>query len=244
MRVWLAAIAFTCLNAAPAGAFIEDYLPGSFKSATCPLPQHKVLDIKADQKVQIDGVQFSNEPEGLFFSGKSASGKSWSVKFDQVGFGGTIYKADFDGNGQQDFAALVYTAACGIAPPSRLLMVLFDKDRAPHAFELVGYFNNTRDNKRIEDLVTVGKNSGAYLINQDLTWHSTKEKDRSYWRWNLYRLRNARMEPVSGYFAGSNFPTYVWYTDKPNHKISRISTTLEKKNKVADGIPEVPVTFQ
>lgn len=244
MRVWLAAVAVLCLNAAPAGAYIEDFLPGAFKSATRAVPQHKLFEIEADQKKQIDGVEFANQPDGFSVSGKSAGGKSWSVKFDQVGLGGTVFKADLDGNGQQDFAAIVGTAACGIAPPSRLMMLLFDKDRVPHAYEIIGYFNAGPQDKAIEDIVTMGKNSGSVLINQELTWHSTKEKDRHYWRWSLYRLKDAHMVPLSGAFAGSVFPTYVWYTDKPNHKISRLTAILEKKNKDADGIPPVPVEIR
>lgn len=215
----------------PAHGYIEDYLPQQVRQSMKRVTQKKLATIETNQKLQVASVALSNDTDGFVIKGKTTAGESWAIRRDPIGFGGTLYQADVDGNGQPDLLLISNTAACGIAPPRAIMVVLFDKQHLPTADEIVGYFNETADEKAIEDLVRLSPSSPPVLLQQHLVYAKVAGKDRNYWRWEVYRAVNGKFDPWQTSIAGCRFPCYVWYTDKANHKVSASSSTLEKTTK-------------
>lgn len=212
----------------PAHGYIEDYLPQQVRQSMKRVPQKKLASIETNQKLQVASVDLADDTDGFVIKGKTTAGESWVIKRDPIGFGGTVYQADVDSNGQPDLLLISNTAACGIAPPRAIMVVLFDKQHLPTAYEIVGYFNETRDEKAIEDLVKLSPSSPPVLLQQRLVYANVAGKDRHYWRWEVYRAVNGKFAPWDTTLAGCKFPCYVWYTQKANHKVSTSSATLEK----------------
>jgi len=80
---------------------------------------------------------------------------------------GGLWKGDLDGNGKEDIFALFYTGACGIAPSTYAITVLFDDQLSPHVYEMTGYFASNAGT--IEDLRKLDTLKEAVFIDQLLT---------------------------------------------------------------------------
>jgi len=214
----------------PAHAYLQGYVPSGLQGRVEPIRQKVLLDeIKNDSEYSALGLRILNNEDGLFIKGKDASGAAWTVKTDYAGLGGSAYSGDVDGNGEEDLMILAGTGACGIAPPSRLLIVLFDKKKRPHPYETVGYM--WHPHKGIQDVVRVKGIAGGVILQQDLTYVSGVTRDRSYWRWHAYQARDAQIKPLTGVIGACAFPTFVWYTQKDNHKTSAMTAQLERTTR-------------
>jgi hypothetical protein len=214
--------------AAPANAYIADYLPQSLRARAKQIEQKCVLpEIKNDTTASIAAYEVANKEDGLFVRGKAKDGTSWSVKTDCAGLGGSIWTADVDGNGEEDLILLAATGACGIGPPTRILTLLMDHGGKPHPYETVGYSYDA-DKTGCVDWVRVPGVDGAVLVQQDLTWVTGVKRDRSYWRFHLYQAKDATISRLDGSVAGGTFPTFVWYTTNANHKTSNMVSMLER----------------
>ena len=228
----------------PVLAYIEDYLPAGVLGKMKPISLKQLAEVKPAQTLQLGNVKLSNQGDVFSLKGTSKSGKPWSLERDPIGFGGTLYQADLDRNGHPDLLLITNTAACGIAPPREVTILLFDKNGTPRGFRLAGYFNSDEKKNTIEDLVRLrGGGTTPVLLHQELVYATTKNKDRSYWRWVAYRAVNCRMEAWNVTLGSTPFPCYVWYTFNPNHRLSATKWAfLEKATKAEQeqrGIVEV-----
>lgn len=250
MKSWLSLALTLALSSAliigmsaPAGAYIEDYLPAGVVGKVKPISLKHLSEVEPDQTLQLGNVTLSNQADGFSLKGKSNTGRSWSFEREAIGFGGTLFQADLDRNGHQDLVLISNTAACGIAPSRDVIVLLFDNQDIPHGYELVGYFNTTDKNNGIEDLVHLaGGGMTPVLLNQELVYATIRNKGRHYWRWVAYRAVNCRMEPWNITLSGTSFPCYVWYTSEPNHKLSANWNLLEKTTRADQkGLSEVTI---
>jgi hypothetical protein len=229
--------------ARPASAYIADYLPQSLQGKARQIKQECVLkEIKNDMQTAVSGFDVANKEDGLFVRGKGKDGTAWRVKTDYCGLGGSIWRADVDGNGEQDLIVLAATGACGIAPPTRILTVLMDKGGKPHPYETVGYSYDA-DGTGCMDWVRIPGLDGGVMVQQDLTWVAGVRRDKSYWRFHLYKAKDAKITPLGGVVAGGLFPTFVWYTTEANHKTSGMRDVLERTTRTQqnDGWKQLPV---
>lgn len=224
--LWLVA----AVNAAvtPASAYFNDYFPDSVAKHFRVAPQSTLLEeIKTDQHVDLDRIAVSNDDKGFVVSGKTKSGKNWTLKMDPVGLGGSIIKCDFDANGIDDWIIMASTGGCGLAPPRYMTFLMFDTDLLPHAAQVVAY-SYQDDTKPVEDIVMLPGRKAPVMVQQDMCWVTGQKRDRTYWRWHFYGAKNYKLAPADGIVGGVKFPTFVWYTFKPNHKISAMASELEK----------------
>lgn len=144
----------------------------------------------------------------LVFSGRDLSGKEWSIETDRRIFYDSIYEGDLDRNGVRDLVLNIYTGGNGLAPPTELLFLTFDRQGRPTLFTATGYFDGKDDH--IFDLADMDGDGRAELLYMIF--------NQGYWITNLYRLRESRWSRVEGRFAGLNFPAYTRFTRRPNHK--------------------------
>jgi hypothetical protein len=144
----------------------------------------------------------------LVFSGRDGSGTEWRVKTDTYIYYDAVYEGDLDRNGLRDLVLTAYTGGNGLAPPTDLIFLTFDRGGRPTLFEATGYFDPQDD--RIFGVADMDGDERAELLFMTF--------DDGYWITNVYRLRESRWSLVRGRFAGLSFPAYTRFTRRPNHK--------------------------
>ncbi|MGD9682468.1 MAG: hypothetical protein AB7W16_14880 [Candidatus Obscuribacterales bacterium] len=212
----------------PARAYYDDYLPAPLVATIKRFPQRLVADeIPNDNwsKEIRAGVTASTAEGYLTISGKDASGKDWSVRDDlSEYFGASMYAADLDANGREDIVIWLATGSCGL-PYSVVFVYLFDADNVPHKQEAVSRFYC--DEKGLSDLIEAPDGRGAMILIQDLAQVELEGKYHSYWRFSALRPRGTDLVEVDR-LSGVRFPSFVFFTNKPNHKISKNTALLER----------------
>lgn len=242
----LAPAFMTVAASAPAAAYIGDYLPAGVIGKMKTVPLKFVAEVKPDQTLHFGNVTMSNQPDAFSLKGKNKAGNPWTFERSAIGFGGTLYQADLDRNGHPDLLLISNTAACGIAPSREVVILLFDNQDMPRGYQLVGYFNTTDKDRAIEDLVhIVGGGMTPVLLNQELVYANTRNKDRHYWRWVAYHAVDGRLKPWSVTLGGTAFPCYIWYTQGPNHKLSGHADFLDRATRAEQkAVTEVEIKQQ
>lgn len=227
MSASLALLGVLC--AAPCKAAVDDYVPQAFRAAEV-VPQKKIAELKPEQKLRIGDIEVKNETDGFIMKGKTKSGLPWKFQQDPVGLGGDLFQCDLDRNGTKDLLLLRATGACGAAPYSELTVMLFDKNNLPHCYGMTGYFNTTDNDKAIEEVVRVG-NRGPFILQQQLVYGPLRERSKNYWRNQVYKPSNSKLDVFRGSIGGTKVPCYVWYKYKPNHQVASYSATLDAATK-------------
>ncbi len=213
--------------AAPAQAYYDDYLPAPLVKSAKMLPQKLVAEFDHTWKCEVlKGVTAENGENGFTLKGTDKNGKPWSIaETESRSFGGSCYIADVDKNSVDDVIFFFYTGSCGL-PFYACTVFFFDKDGVPHRDEYVSRFTMTKNG--LQDLLQASDGKGAYLVIQDLAYGSLKGRDLGYWRWTMVRARDCKFEEVKSAF-GMQFPSYVWFTNKPNHLLSSRASILERE---------------
>jgi hypothetical protein len=207
----------------------RDYLPFS-ESKLRPFPLKRTEltreALMRDEGVTIAGVRIREEerPRGagavsraegeglldwmLVFSGRDLEGREWRVVSGVVIHYEAVYEGDLDRNGRPDLVLCAGTGGNGLAPPTHLIFLTFDRRGRPTLFQVVGHFEALPD--RIFDVADVDGDGRAELLYMGF--------NGGYWITNLYRVRESRWSRVKGRFAGLNFPLYTRFTRRPNHR--------------------------
>lgn len=218
---------------APSYAALADYVPEPIRRGSRIAPQKRVasLDTWKKANIQLGAVNLSNDPKGFVLTGKTTTSTPWKIERSAAEWGGQLFECDLDRNGTRDLISFTYTGACGIAPPGRLLIMLFEKNGYPHCYEMFGYFETNKEDV-LTDVFSIG-NSGPLIMQQQLIWvPANKEHSaRHYWRHQLYKATNCKLEPWKGRRGGSIVPCYVYYTYKPNHRVAPNSAAIEAISK-------------
>lgn len=208
-----------------AEAYYDNYLPDQIKLSSGKLRQTKLGEISADwSKLAPNGIQIECKEAILSLKGMDKSGHAWTIRDEnERGFGGTVYIADVDKNGCDDLVFLFGTSSCGL--PFQSLDVLFlAKDGTAKYEEVLSRFSENDDG--VDDL-RVGKDGCTYLLVQDLSYGTLGKRDLSYWRFSAMKAENCTLKDVPLAF-GLRLPCFVWFTSKPNHKLSTRTALLEK----------------
>ncbi len=227
--LWLAAlVSFT--EAPSTFAYYRDYVPAKLLAVKA-IPQRLVaLDFDHDWKCEVlPGITATN-CEGQFdLVGCDSQGKLWKVSEEESrDFGGSCYTADVDGNGKQDIVLHFPNASCGY-PFSSLVIIFIDQDGCPHREEVVSRFS--ADKNGVVDIIRAASPKGAYVLQQDLAFGRFNNRDCGYWRWSALLAKNCKLVEVKSVFD-TNFPCYVFFTNRPNHLLSRHSDALERLFKM------------
>lgn len=229
MAMAAVAVAAALASMPAAQAYYDDYLPAPMQRRIQPYAQRTIAtEIPNDNwsKEIRPGVTARTAEGYLTISGKDAAGKDWSIREDLAEFlGGSLYAADLDRNGREDIVMRLATGACGL-PWSVVFVYLFDRDDIPHKQEAVSRFDC--DEKGLSDLIEDPDGQGAILLIQDLAQATVDGKDHSYWRFSALRPRNMELVETDKLF-GVKLPSFVLFTNKPNHKISKNAGLIEKK---------------
>jgi hypothetical protein len=226
----LSALAFSVLLAPQASAqsVERDYLPfGERKLRRFPLKRTALTReaLMSERGLNVSGVTIreeelpgaggsrntgeEDEPERrLAFTGRDLEGREWRLTTDTDVYYDAVYEGDLDRNGQPDLVVSIGTGGNGLAPPTRLVFLTFDRRRRPALFEATGYFEpRPGDIFDVADLNGDGRAELLYMNYGD-----------GYWITNLYRMRESRWSRVEGRFAGLSFPLYTRFTARPNHR--------------------------
>jgi hypothetical protein len=211
-------------NAAAQGVN-ADYLPFSqSRWRPFPLKRHDVSGIRGEKPLVISGVRLreeegerpveGGEPEGayqLIFSGRDRAGAEWELKTEGHSYYEALYEGDLDRNGVRDLVLAIGTGGNGLAPPTHLVFLTFDRAGRPNLLEATGYFDaRPSDIFDLADLDGDGRAELLFMVFDD-----------GYWVTNLYRVRDARWSRVEGRLAGLSFPGYTRFTRRPNHRPAR-----------------------
>lgn len=215
--------------------FYGKYLPFSKRQLGATYPQRKIIDnltIPASATKNVintsGGITAKVDDDCvLTVSGIGPGKKPWQIKDRVTAAGGSVWQTDLDGNGHQDLIIVLFTAGCGISPPTRLVFVMFDKSGRPSVFEITGFFCVTDDG--IEDLRKVPGIKLAVLIEQCLAYESAANKN--YWKTSVWRADSTRSWASMPSFAGTDLPCYVLFAFKENHKRSILAHKTEVDNE-------------
>ncbi len=218
--------AFNCVGA---NAYYANYLPEQILLNSSKLKQKKLGEISPDGSLTApNGVQIECKEAVLSLKGVDKAGRPWTIKDEnERGFGGTVYFADVDKNGYDDLIFLFGTAACGM-PFQALDIAFVAADGTVKYTELLSRFSEEEDG--IDD-IRVGKDGHTYLLLQDLSYSTLGKRDFSYWRFSAMKAENCALSDVPSAF-GLRLPCFVWFTTKPNHKLSLRTPTLEKQYQI------------
>lgn len=220
--VGAAALLLSLSLTAAAQGVNADYLPfGRGRLRQFPLKRHAVREFRDGTPFAVSGVSLREEAEErpvpggeaafvnhLVFGGRDLAGKEWEVRTGGHAYYEAVYEGDLDRNGVRDLVLAVATGGNGLAPPTHLIFLMFDRQGRPDLFEATGYFDaRPRDIFDLTDLDGDGRAELLYMVFDD-----------GYWVTNLYRVRDARWGRVAGRFAGLSFPAYTRFTRRPNHR--------------------------
>lgn len=137
-----------------------------------------------------------------------------------------IWEADFDLNGVPDLAIRLPTGGCGYACSGRIVLLMFDKNRKPRLFE--GFSTGlssegaearkgTKPSSTVPGLQDIYRpQSGGAILTLTSLEHGG---DRSYWRTSAWQAKNGGWTELHNVY-GARLPSYVWFTNKCNHKSS------------------------
>lgn len=232
----LLTLTFSVLPSHASAQSVErEYLPfGEAKLRRFPLKRTELTreEIMSERGVNISGVRIreevdepppsaaaaprnteeEDEPErSLIFSGRDLEGKEWRVKTERAVYYEAAYEGDLDRNGVRDVVLSIGTGGNGLAPPTQLIFLTFDRRGRPALFEATGYFEAQAHG--IFDVADIDGDGRAELLFMSY--------DDGYWITNLYRVRESRWSRVEGRFAGLSFPLYTRFTTRPNHRSAR-----------------------
>lgn len=211
--------------AQPSFAYYQDYVPSNML-AVKPIAQKVVaLDFDHDWKAEVlPGIIAANREGQFSVCGYDYQGRPWTISETETrDFGGSCYTADVDGNGLQDILLHFPNASCGY-PFSSLVIVFIDRNGRPHREEVVSRFSAGRIG--VTDIVRRPDGKGAFVLQQDLAFGTFKKRDCGYWRWSALVAENCKLVAVNSAF-NTKLPCFVFFTNKPNHLLSRHSASLE-----------------
>lgn len=212
--VFAAALLLAPPPAASAQGLNADYLPfPRSRLRPFPLTRHDAGGIRGARPFVAAGVSVREEEaeqggHRLVFSGRDRAGREWEASTEGRSFYQSLYEGDLDRNGARDLVLAVATGGNGLAPPTHLVFLTFDREGRPTLFEATGYFDAREgDIYDLTDLDRDGRAELLYMVYDD-----------GYWITNLYRLREGGWGRVEGRFAGLSFPAYTRFTQRPNHR--------------------------
>lgn len=204
---------------AAAQGYNANYLPFSqSRMRRFPLRRHGAEGLRGERPFAVSGVGIreveretagdDGPPHQLVFTGRDLGGRGWEVRAVSSSYLEAVYEGDLDRNGVRDLVVVAGTGGNGLAPPTRLVFLTFDRQGRPTLFEADGYFD-ARDSD-IFDLTDLDGDGRAELLFMVF--------DDGYWVTELYRPRDGRWGRVRGRFAGLTFPAYTRFTNRPNHR--------------------------
>jgi hypothetical protein len=211
---------------AKAQGFNADYLP--FRADLLrPFPMKRTAvpdDLHNGQTLLIAGVTISEEVKEkpvstsngpdvefirhLVFRGHDLRGRAWQLKTEACLYCVAVYEGDLDHNGVQDLIVASGTGGNGLAPPTYLLFLTFDRTGSPSFFKTSGFYDLKEDG--ISELADLDGDGRAELVYMSF--------DDGYWITNVYRMKDGRWNRIVGRFAALQFPLYTRFTKNPNHK--------------------------
>jgi hypothetical protein len=250
--VLLAALVLSALPSVAAQGIVDDYLPFSkSKLRRFPMKRHDLpAGFRDGTPFVISGVRMREEDDEsqprprddtgdavsarlLVFSGRDLDGKEWRIQTTAYIYYDAVYEADLDRNGVRDLVLTIGTGGNGLAPPTQLLFLTFDRRGRPALFAATGYFQPQPDG--IFDVVDMDGDGRAELLYVVF--------DDGYWITNFYNMREARWNRVPA-LAGLRFPLYTRFTNRPNHRPVRpapgrhpVAPDLLEENRNEAGAP-------
>lgn len=203
-------------------AFIADYTPLSqidlaskFKLKEVPSCQ---AALKEGKTVEVAGCQLNLKGEAdLEILGKDRANKPFRIILGFSGLGTSVYTGDMDKNGLQDILIAGVTGGCGLAPPMNLDAVLFDKNGRPSLWGVDSY-SGEEPKQGNTDLIRLGSDPRAVIIQENVVYRSVGERNLSYWRTLLYRAENGGWRLLPEY-RGHAMPLVVRFRFKSNHSL-------------------------
>lgn len=227
LRASLAAtfiIPLLCLGALAQG-FNADYLPFS-NELLRPFAMKRVAvpdDLHGGKPLVVSGVTIVEEVtekpgsasagtdsetiRQLVFSGRDLKGKEWRLKTEGCSYCEAVYQGDLDHNGVRDLILASGTGGNGLAPPTYLIFLTFDRQGAPSLFRTAGFYELRESGIfEVADLDGDGRAELVYMAFDD-----------GYWITNIYQMRDGRWRRAAGRVAGLRFPLYTRFTKLPNH---------------------------
>ena len=232
-KYWLRFIATAVLAAMiavglarPSLAYYQDYLPAKMLTVKPIVQKLVALDFEHDWKAEVlPGISAANCEGQFSVSGCDSQGRPWKIsETEPRDFGGSCYATDVDGNGKQDILLHFPNASCGY-PFSSLVIIFIDQNGYPHREEVVSRFS--ADKVGIADIVRATSGRGALILQQDLAFGTFENRDCGYWRWSALLAENSKLVEIKSAFD-TKLPCFVFFTNKPNHLLSRHCLALER----------------
>ena len=205
------------------------YAPPALKTLFQVFPQKCIqTDEEKGKLFEAHGVKGTYK-ENLSLAGSTRLGKTWSLKLCPVTESYQVWEADFDRNGEPDLAIITPTGGVGYACSSRVLFIMFDKDRTPKVFAGFSTGLQTERATKKPDKTT-GRASAVVPGIQDIRQSDSKDTilvlrsvehdgDRSYWRTSAWKAKNSKWTEMHN-IHNTRLPCYVRFTNKPNNRPS------------------------
>ena len=221
LRVWVLFIGMALISSGIAYGYWENYPPFSFKDKS---PAH--LNVKplvsgeGDYKSEDGAVLvYLKEPKPFEVEFFLKVGKTVLVTSgrDMEGYPFTVYKADLDNNGHDDFIVFYNSRGPGLGGHQDRVEIYLQRNEG--GFEKISY---DIFDAGIEDFIGPDRDGKYKVIITGFyqgDWHN-------YFTYDLYEFRAYQLVNADGEIGG--FPKFVQFTDKPNDQDTGRLTQKER----------------
>ena len=230
------------LQASPAAAYLKAYAPFTpgKEPARVPLrecfliretipdddPTRPTLKVFAPTKnVQTPLITMQRSESGWEITLTGKDGSPLLAHKDDKDRVNQVYTADFNGDGTPDFLINTWSAAAGLAAEGSNAIFLLSDGRKykAHSFYTFDFTP--------EDLIRLKRRGPCYFIHTQLLGNDgEKTRDgahHNFWVYQLYRIDRTALTRTES--DSRQFPMWIWYSFKDNHRETDLLTPEQKK---------------
>ena len=220
------------------GPFAAEEKPKTFPIHTCDPIERQDSDTEAGFPVltfgnkQVNMLQVrltpSDKPFGIFLTVLSGKGEVIAKPVHVSSLGQQIraaYYADFNADGKLNFIVEIGSHGCGLAGNLCERVFVISRDGKYNIVVVRTLFPGP------EDFVDLKEEGRCQVIQTSLVRGEpgTDGKTHNYWVYNLIEIHSAELKLSSD--IDPRFPKWIWYTYKPNYKLTT-QLTQEQKDRL------------
>jgi hypothetical protein len=212
-------------RSSPAQAFCIEYLPLTNDELSLRFRQQLICDpFMSGNSVNLNRCTIRMTYQAtLVVCGVDSNNRPWSVTGSSHGGYASVWSADLDRNGHSDLLFCSRTGANGWAPPTHLLVLMFDRSGRPMPWQCNGYFEV--DKRGICDLLDLDRDGRAEIVTQTFK--------NGYWLSSLYEAGDGRFR-LRQHHGTRLFPLYSKFTYRPNRLPSRRTESLPQERNLSN----------
>jgi hypothetical protein len=216
------------------GPFVPGQGPAPFALLKCPVVDEEGPDVVIGRRVMSYGRDRTAGPrlraiaadllhgievEVVDVRGRALAGPSWVS--DQQFRPTSVWCGDLNGDGFVDFAVPLASGGNGLGGEFHDLVVALSSRARYRIWVIPTMTPAAEDFLAVPDRRHCAIVKTTYVSNEE----QLESRRHSYWVYNLIAVGGDELVAANSLYAG--FPKWIWYTGRPNHRSTRLST-IEK----------------